>query len=95
MNNLTFPATRVLTCCAFAVLSTCPVLAQIQHSGQPLNWNDDAQVQVNWRTFAPLDLATLEAEDAFSDDERCSVAFGIEHQVDWTMENADVWTEAT
>ena len=94
MKNLMNPATRVLTFCAFAALSMCPVQAQIQHSGQPLHWGDNDQVLVNWKTFAPLDLAALEAEDAVTATMKDAPwRFGIEHQVEWNMQNAGVWTE--
>ena len=79
---------------ALIAFCICPAQAQIQQPGEPLNWNDNVDVTLNWRTFAAPDFTTLEAEDAVTATMKDAPwRFGIEHQVDWTMQNAGVWTE--
>ena len=59
-----------------------------------MNWTQEFEHNLNWRTFAPLNLAQLESEDEVTATMKDAPwRFGIEHQVDWTMENAGVWTE--
>ena len=68
--------------------------AQISHGGQPLNWTQEFEQNLNWRTFAPLNLAQLQSEDEVTATMKDAPwRFGIEHQVDWTMENSGVWSE--
>lgn len=94
MKQFTHKAIGAFGVLALIALSICPAQAQIQQPGEPLNWNDNVDVTLNWRTFAAPDLATLEAEDAATATMKDAPwRFGIEHQVDWTMQNAGVWTE--
>ena len=87
---------RFWNLCMLAFAWTCTVHAhaQIQHFGEPMHWNESIQPSLNWRTFAPLDVAALEAEDAvtatFKD---APWRFGIEHEVNWTMQNSGTWSE--
>ncbi|MEC8663434.1 MAG: MopE-related protein [Bacteroidota bacterium] len=77
-----------------ALLAPMDFQAQISHGGEPTNWTQEFELNLNWRTFAPLNLAQLESEDEVTATMKDAPwRFGIEHQVDWTMENAGVWTE--
>lgn len=95
MNN-PFTA-KTLASAAWAacmLLAPCLSLAQIQHGGEPLLWNQSFDVDLNWRTFEALDVTVLEAEDAVTATMKDAPwRFGIEHQVTWDMENAGQWTE--
>ena len=58
-----------------------------------MNWTQEFEHNLNWRTFPPLNLAQLESEDEVTATMKDAPwRFGIEHQVDWTMENAGAST---
>lgn len=68
-------------------------LAQLGHGGQPLQWGKELQIPVTWRQFDALNTAQLEAEDAITATMKDAPwRFGIEHDVDWTMQNSGTWT---
>lgn len=68
--------------------------AQISHGGQPMNWTQEFQPDLSWRTFTPLNLEQLQSEDEVTATMKDAPwRFGIEHDVDWTMENSGSWTE--
>ena len=54
--------------------------AQLNHGGEPLNWNVESTVVIDWTEFEPLDLEALRQEDdatrTFKD---APWRFGIEH----------------
>ena len=69
------------------------IFAQIQHGGEPLHWGETAP-NVACKTFAPLDMATIAAEDAVTATMKDAPwRFGIEHEVAWTMQSHGTWTE--
>ena len=77
-----------------ALMFTAQLNAQIGHGGQPLNWGSDIDYSLNWNTFGPLDVSTLQAEDEVSATMKDAPwRFGIEHEVSWAMENSGTWTE--
>ena len=56
------------------------VNAQLNHGGEPLNWNVESTVVIDWTEFEPLDLVAMRQEDdatrTFKD---APWRFGIEH----------------
>ena len=68
-------------------------IAQVQHGGEPLHWGESIPT-IAWRTFAPLDLDVLSAEDAVTATMKDAPwRFGIEHDVAWSMQSHGTWTE--
>ena len=69
------------------------ILAQIQQGGEPLHWGETAPL-VTCKTFAPLNMETISAEDAVTATMKDAPwRFGIEHEVAWTMQSHGTWTE--
>jgi hypothetical protein len=67
---------------------------QINRGGEPLNWGSEVNYNLAWNTFDALDVETLEAEDAVTATMKDAPwRFGVEHEVNWTMENSGAWTE--
>ena len=51
-------------------------------------------MDLNWKSFDALDVATLEIEDNVTATMKDAPwRFGVEHNVDWTMSNSGNWTE--
>ena len=68
-------------------------MAQIQQGGQPLHWGETAP-NVAYKTFPALDLDVISAEDAVTATMKDAPwRFGIEHNVNWTMETHGSWSE--
>ena len=60
---------------------------------EPLHWGESIPT-IAWRTFAPLDLDVLSAEDAVTATMKDAPwRFGIEHDVAWSMQSHGTWTE--
>ena len=73
--------------------SSVGAIAQVQHGGEPLHWGESIPT-IAWRTFAPLDLDVLSAEDAVTATMKDAPwRFGIEHDVAWSMQSHGTWTE--
>jgi lysyl endopeptidase len=71
-----------------------PTHAQINHGGEPLNWGQPFEQNLNWKSFQALDTETLSTEDAATALMKDAPwRFGIEHEVAWTMANAGNWSE--
>ena len=68
-------------------------MAQIQQGGQPLHWGESVPT-VAYKTFPALDLDVISAEDAVTATMKDAPwRFGIEHNVNWTMESHGSWSE--
>ena len=54
-----------------------------------LHWGKQSQMPLVWRQFDALNTTQLEAEDAITATMKDAPwRFGIEHDVDWTMQNS-------
>ena len=83
---------RLITLCLLFA-SSVGAIAQVQHGGEPLHWGESIPT-IAWRTFAPLDLDVLSAEDAVTATMKDAPwRFGIEHDVAWSMQSHGTWTE--
>ena len=76
-----------------------PVLAsgQISHGGTPLHWNEVASAShllTDWQEMPALDWPAIMQHDSVTDTMKdVPWRFGIEHEVNWSFENAGAWTE--
>ena len=88
------PASRIVLGVALVLISPFFSFAQIQHGGQPLGWGEPWDQNLTWNTFESLDLEALAAEDAVTATMKDAPwRFGIEHEVNWNMENSGQWSE--
>lgn len=84
---------QTLAACA-AFLLPAWALGQIEQGGTPLHWGEPIQEKVVWETFSALDIAQLEAEDKVTATMKDAPwRFGIEHEVNFNLENSGSWTE--
>ena len=82
-----------LAACAALLLPTW-AFAQIEQGGKPLHWGEPTQETVVWETFGSLDLAQLEEEDKVTATMKDAPwRFGIEHEVNFNLNNAGSWSE--
>ena len=78
---------------ALSLMLSASVMAQIQQGGQPLHWGE-SEPTIAYKTFPALDLDVLSAEDAVTATMKDAPwRFGIEHNVNWTMDSHGSWTE--
>lgn len=93
---LLFLRQNLLVQLGWLVLVGSPIqgIAQLSHGGQPLGWDAPWSQPLSWHTFESLDLEQLAAEDAVTATMKDAPwRFGIEHDVNWTMDNAGQWSE--
>jgi hypothetical protein len=76
-----------------AIFSTA-IFAQISHGGAPINWGDATYQPVfEMKNMPGIDLATLAAEDAVTDQyKEAPWRFGVEQEVTFNLENSGTWT---
>jgi hypothetical protein len=75
-----------------------PVFAsgQISHGGTPLHWNEVASAShmiSDWHELPALDWPAIMQHDSVTDAMKdVPWRFGIEHEVNWSLDNAGQWT---
>jgi len=76
-----------------AIFSTA-IFAQISHGGAPINWEDATyQPEFEIKNMPGVDLATLAAEDAVTDQyKEAPWRFGVEQEVAFNLENSGTWS---
>jgi hypothetical protein len=91
---MTFKFTRTFLLSALFSAFTIALTAQIEYGGEPYNWHQKAFERENlaFRTTGELDLETLRAEDAVTDQYKSApYRFGYEWEVSWSPENSGTW----
>ena len=84
---------QTLAACA-ALLLPAWAFGQIEQGGTPLHWGEPIQETVVWETFGALNLDQLAEEDRVTATMKDAPwRFGIEHDVDFDLNNSGSWSE--
>ena len=84
---------QTLAACA-ALLLPAWAFGQIEQGGTPLHWGEPLQETVVWETFGALNLDQLAEEDRVTATMKDAPwRFGIEHDVDFDLNNSGSWSE--
>jgi hypothetical protein len=83
---------KFATCLALSVL-TFQISAQIDHGGQPHNWNSKIAPQVSFRAMPAVDVAAYQREDAVNDlQKEIPYRFGVNIPTDLDINNNGDWS---
>lgn len=91
---MTCKLTRTLFLSALFSAFAFTLSAQLEHGGEPYQWHEKnfERADVAFRTTGELDLETLRAEDAVTDQYKSApYRFGYEWEVNWSPQNSGTW----
>lgn len=84
---------KIVTSALFSALCFS-LAAQVEYPGEPFNWHEKGfeREQIAFQTTGELDLETLRAEDAVTDQYKSApYRFGYEWEVNWSPANSGTW----